>query len=84
MDRSRKSYNLAAIGVVSALWVRKVVRPKRFEGSHLGEADGILAMIATIVISLLLWHATRIALGYNEWPASWSPIVRGSPRRTAG
>jgi len=45
-----------------------------FEGSHLGEADLILALIATIVISLLLWHATRIALHLNEWPASWSPV----------
>ena len=33
-------------------------------------------MIATIVVSLLLWHATRIALNYNEWPASWSPISK--------
>jgi Fe-S oxidoreductase len=65
---------LVLVGVVSALYMRKVVRPKRFEGSHLGEADLILALIATVVISLLLWHASRIALGYNEWPASWSPV----------
>jgi Fe-S oxidoreductase len=61
-------------GVLGALWIRKVQRPKRFEGSHLGEADLILALIATIVISLLLWHATRIALHLNDWPASWSPV----------
>jgi Fe-S oxidoreductase len=65
---------LVLVGVVSALYVRKVVRPRRFDGSHLGEADLILALIATVVISLLLWHASRIALGYNEWPASWSPV----------
>ena len=53
---------LVLVGVIAALWIRKVQRPKRFEGSHLGEADLILALIATIVISLLLWHATRIAL----------------------
>ena len=41
-------------------------RPDRFEGSHLGEADLILALIAGIVITLLLWHASRIALGLNE------------------
>jgi Fe-S oxidoreductase len=51
-----------------------VQRPKRFEGSHLGEADLILALIAGIVATLLLWHATRIALGLNEWPAGWSPV----------
>ena len=65
---------LVLVGVLAALWIRKVQRPRRFEGSHLGEADLILALIATIVITLLLWHAIRIALGLNEWPASWSPV----------
>jgi Fe-S oxidoreductase len=65
---------LVLVGVLSALYIRKVQRPKRFDGSHLGEADLILAMIATIATTLLLWHATRIALGLNEWPASWSPV----------
>jgi Fe-S oxidoreductase len=65
---------LVLVGVVSALWIRKVQRPARFKGSHLGEADLILAMIATIALTLLLWHATRIALGLNEWPASDAPV----------
>jgi Fe-S oxidoreductase len=65
---------LVLIGVVSALWIRKVQRPDRFRGSHLGEADLILGLIATIAITLLLWHATRIALGLNEWPASSAPV----------
>jgi Fe-S oxidoreductase len=65
---------LVLIGVVCALWIRKVHRPRRFEGSHLGEADLILALIATIATTLLLWHATRIALGLNEWPASSAPV----------
>ena len=42
---------LVLAGVIGALWIRKVQRPRRFEGSHLGEADLILALIATIVIS---------------------------------
>ena len=62
------------LGVLAAVYIRKVQRPKRFEGSHLGEADLILAMIAGIVTTLLLWHASRIALGLNEWPADWSPV----------
>jgi Fe-S oxidoreductase len=66
---------LVLIGVLAALWVRKVQRPRRFEGSHRGEADLILAMIATIALTLLLWHATRIALGLNEWPRAWSPVA---------
>ena len=61
---------LVLAGVLAALWIRKVQRPRRFEGSHLGEADLILALIATIATTLLLWHATRIALGLNEWPRS--------------
>ena len=35
---------LVLVGVATALWIRKVVRPARFEGSHLGEADLILAV----------------------------------------
>ena len=65
---------LVLVGVAAALWIRKVQRPRRFEGSHLGEADLILALIATIATTLLLWHATRIALGLNEWPASSAPV----------
>ncbi len=65
---------LVLAGVVGAVVIRKVQRPARFEGSHLGEADLILALIAGIVTTLLLWHAARIALGLNEWPASWSPV----------
>ena len=65
---------LVLIGVLSALWIRKVQKPRRFEGSHLGEADLILALIGTIMTSLLLWQATRIALGLNEWPAGWAPV----------
>jgi Fe-S oxidoreductase len=65
---------LVLVGVVTALVIRKVQRPARFQGSHLGEADLILALIAGIVTTLLLWHASRIALGLNEWPADWSPV----------
>jgi Fe-S oxidoreductase len=49
---------LALIGVATAFYIRKIVRPRRFEGSHLGEADLILAWIAAIVTTLLLLHAT--------------------------
>ena len=65
---------LVLVGVVSAFLIRKVQRPERFEGSHLGEADLILGLIALIVTSLLCWHASQIALGINEWPAGWSPV----------
>ena len=41
----------------------------------MGEADLILLWIAGIVLTLLLWHASRIALGLNEYPAGWSPLA---------
>ena len=65
---------LVLVGVAAAFLIRKVQRPARFEGSHLGEADLILGLIALIVVTLLLWHASWIALGINEWPAGWSPV----------
>ncbi len=73
----RRVRDAGLVGVISALWIRKVQRPDRFKGSHLGEADLILALIAGIVTTLLLWHASRIALDLNEWPAGWSPISNG-------
>jgi Fe-S oxidoreductase len=65
---------LVLVGVVAAFGIRKVQRPRRFVGSHLGEADLILCLIAGIVTTLLLWHATLIALDLNPWPAGWSPV----------
>lgn len=65
---------LVLAGVLAAVWIRKVQRPRRFEGSHLGEADLILAWIAGIVLTLLAWHASRIALGLNEAPDAWAPV----------
>jgi len=68
---------LVLAGVVTAIAIRVIQRPARFEGSHVGEAYLILGLIAGIVVTLLLWHASRIALGWNEWPAGWSPVSRG-------
>ena len=65
---------LVLIGVITAFVIRKVQRPARFQGSHLGEADLILALIAGIVCTLLLWHASQIALRLNDYPAQWAPI----------
>ncbi len=57
---------LVLIGVAAAVWIRKVVRPPRFQGSHVGEADFILFMIAGVVTTLLSWHAAAHAAGLNE------------------
>ena len=65
---------LVLAGVIAAFFIRKVQRPGRFAGSHLGEADVILALITAIVITLFLWHASQIALGLNDYPASSAPV----------
>jgi len=65
---------LVLCGVVAAFYIRKLQRPKRFAGSHLAEADLILLWIAGIVTSLLAWHASQIALGYNDYPREWAPV----------
>jgi Fe-S oxidoreductase len=65
---------LVLCGVLAAAFIRHVQRPRRFEGSHLREADLILAWIAGIVTTLLLWHASRIALGRSEYSVGWAPI----------
>jgi Fe-S oxidoreductase len=61
---------LVVVGVGIAFWIRKVVRPDRFQGSHMGEADRILLAILAIVTTLLLWNAARIAIGLHAHPAS--------------
>ena len=55
--------------------IRKVVRPKRFEGSHLGEADFILFMIAGVVVTLLCWHAAAHAQGLNDHVGPLSALL---------
>jgi Fe-S oxidoreductase len=57
---------LVAIGVGMAFFIRKVLKPDRFRGSHMQEADRILFTILAIVVTLLLWNASRIALGLAD------------------
>jgi Fe-S oxidoreductase len=76
---------LVLVGVATAVVIRKVVRPERFRGSHLGEADFILVMIAGVVTTLLFWHASAYAVGL--YPAA-GPLSRAmanafSPRTNA-
>jgi Fe-S oxidoreductase len=75
---------LVFVGVLTAFAIRKVQRPRRFAGSHVREADLILLLIAGIVISLFLWHASQIALGLNEYPGTWAPISGLIARTLAG
>ena len=61
---------LVVVGIAIAFFIRKVQRPDRFRGSHMGEADRILLAILGIVGTLLLWNATKVALGLTEHPAA--------------
>jgi Fe-S oxidoreductase len=62
------------IGVAMAFAIRLIQRPTRFVGSYLNVAYTILLFEASITITLLLWHASQIALGLNEFPAEWAPV----------
>jgi Fe-S oxidoreductase len=61
---------LVAVGVAMAFFIRKVLKPDRFRGSHMEEADRILLAILAIVVTLLLWNAARISLGLLTEPGT--------------
>ena len=65
---------LVVVGVAIAFTIRKIQRPDRFRGSHMEEADRILLAILGIVTTLLLWNASRIALGFADHPAA-APVT---------
>ena len=51
------------------------MRPARFDGSHRGEADVILALIAGVVVTLLCWHAAAHAAGLNDHVGPLSALL---------
>ena len=65
---------LVLVGLAIAVYIRKVQRPARFDGSHMGQADRILVWIAGIIVTLFGANAARIARAVNESPAAWTPI----------
>jgi Fe-S oxidoreductase len=67
---------LVLVGLGIAVYVRKVQRPARFDGSHMEQADRILVWIAGIIVTLFGANGARIARGVNESPATWTPISR--------
>ena len=62
---------LVLVGVVMAAARRLVVRPKKLV--YTGEAVGILAVLAVIVVTGFLLEGWRIAVTKDPW-ASWSPF----------
>ncbi len=75
--------SLVIAGVGVAFWIRKVQRPDRFRGSHLRDADRTLVAILAIAGTLLLWNATRVALGTYPHPAA-APVSRALANLFAG
>ncbi|MDQ6773621.1 MAG: (Fe-S)-binding protein [Candidatus Dormibacteraeota bacterium] len=65
---------LVLVGVLWAVGIRKIQRPERFKGSHRGEADLILILIAGIILTLFLWHGSQIALRLSDYPPAWAPL----------
>src|SRR5438094_742351 len=56
------------LAVAVGLFIRKVLRPGRFRGSHLKEADQILIAISGIMLAVIGLRATEIAAGHFPSP----------------
>jgi Fe-S oxidoreductase len=61
---------LVLVGIAMAFFIRKVLRPGRFAGSHLQAADRILLAISAIMVSIIGLRATDIATGHFPYPRS--------------
>jgi Fe-S oxidoreductase len=62
-----------AVAVVYGMYLRLVVDPERYKGSHKSQGVMVLSFIFTIVLSLLVMNGSRINLGEDELSA-WRPI----------
>jgi Fe-S oxidoreductase len=61
--------------VLYALYIRAVVNPERYRGSHQGQGLMVLGFILTIMLSLLVMNGARINRG--EAPlGTWQPVSR--------
>ncbi len=63
------------IAMLYALYLRVIVDPERYRGSHKSQGIKVLVFILTIMVSLLVMNGIRINLG--EAPLSaWQPVSR--------
>ena len=62
-----------AVAVVYGMYLRLVVDPERYKGSHKSQGVMVLSFIFTIVATLLVTNGSRINLGEDELSA-WRPI----------
>jgi Fe-S oxidoreductase len=61
------------IAITRAIYVRLVVAPERYEGSHRNQAVRVLGFILTVMLGLLIMNAGRISLGEDPIHA-WRPV----------
>jgi Fe-S oxidoreductase/uncharacterized membrane protein YuzA (DUF378 family) len=64
---------LVGIAVLVGLYMRLVVNPERYKGSHKSQGVMVLLFIFTIMISLLVMNGIRINLGEDSL-STWRPI----------
>jgi Fe-S oxidoreductase len=74
---------LVAAAVVYALYLRLIVEPRRFEGSHKAQAVMVLLFILAIVVSLQVINGLRIELGEDSL-AGWRPVASAIGAALAG
>ncbi|KAA3609463.1 MAG: 4Fe-4S dicluster domain-containing protein [Planctomycetota bacterium] len=66
---------LVAGAVLYGLYLRVLVKPKRYQGSHQGEGVLVLAFIFTIMASLLVLNGLRIEREVAPNP-QWQPVSK--------
>lgn len=71
------------IAVVYGLYLRLVVDPERYRGSHKGAGVKVLSFILTIMLSLLVMNGLRINLD-EDLLAAWRPVSTLTGRLFAG
>lgn len=64
---------LVIIAVTYGLYMRTVVDPERYKGSHKSQGVLVLLFIMTIMVSVLIVNGIRINLGNDELQA-WRPV----------
>jgi Fe-S oxidoreductase len=66
---------IVAIAVIYGLYLRVIVDPDRYKGSHRKQGVIVLSFILTIMLSLLVMNGIRINLAEDSL-ANWRPISR--------
>jgi Fe-S oxidoreductase len=66
---------LVAVAVTYGLYVRLIVDPERYKGSHKSQGVMVLGFVMAIMISLLVMNGINMNLGVGT-AAAWRPVSR--------